>query len=61
MGYSIRTEKWRYTEWDNGKRGAELYDEVGAIRDEDKNLAADPKHQKVVAEMQRLLRRVTGQ
>lgn len=59
MGYSVRTEKWRYTEWDNGKRGAELYDEVddpGEMR----NLAADPKHQKTVTEMQRLLRRVSG-
>jgi len=23
MGYSVRTEKWRYTEWDDGKRGTE--------------------------------------
>ena len=26
IGYSVRTEKWRYTEWNNGKAGAELYD-----------------------------------
>ncbi len=60
MGYSIRTEKWRYTEWDQGKGGTELYDEA---RDpsESNNLAADPTHRKVVADMQRLLRRVTGQ
>ena len=32
-----------------------------AIRASANNLAADPKHQKVVAEMQRLLRRVSGQ
>lgn len=25
-GKTIRTERWRYTEWDDGKRGAELYD-----------------------------------
>jgi len=60
VGKSVRTHRWRYTEWDNGKRGAELYDERRDPR-EDKNLAADPKHQSVVAEMQRLLRRVTGQ
>jgi len=58
MGYSVRTEQWRYTEWDHGKRGAELYDEV-RDPDESNNLAADPARQKVVVEMQRLLRRVT--
>jgi uncharacterized sulfatase len=59
MGYSVRTEKWRYTEWDNGKRGTELYDEVGDPG-ELHNRAADPKFQKTVTEMQRTLRRVTG-
>jgi uncharacterized sulfatase len=59
MGYSIRTEKWRYTEWDGGKRGAELYDELNDPREE-KNLAADPEHQKVVREMQRRLRGATA-
>ena len=24
MGYSVRTEQWRYTEWDDGARGVEL-------------------------------------
>jgi iduronate 2-sulfatase len=59
-GYSVRTEKWRYTEWDAGKRGAELYNELDDPW-EAKNLAADPKYQTVVADMQRLLRRVRGQ
>ncbi|MBI1872912.1 MAG: sulfatase [Acidobacteria bacterium] len=57
MGYSVRTEKWRYTEWDNGKRGAELYNEVDDPS-EMHNLAADPTHRQTVTEMQRLLRRV---
>ena len=59
MGYSVRTEKWRYTEWEGGKRGAELYDEA-ADPHERRNLAADAKHQKVVADMQRVLQRVSA-
>jgi iduronate 2-sulfatase len=60
MGYSVRTEQWRYTEWDTGKRGVELYNEVDDPS-EMHNLAADPKHQKTVNEMQRVLRRLTHQ
>ena len=45
MGYSVRNERWRYTEWDGGKRGVELYDEVADPR-ELKNLATDPAHRK---------------
>ena len=26
FGYTIRTERWRYTEWDSGEKGRELYD-----------------------------------
>jgi len=26
QGYSIRTQRWRYTEWNNGEAGTELYD-----------------------------------
>jgi uncharacterized sulfatase len=59
-GYSVRNERWRYTEWDGGKQGTELYDE-----DDDpnelRNLAGDPKHAKVVAEMQTLLKAARGQ
>ena len=59
LGYSVRTADWRYTEWDGGARGVELYDER-ADPDEQRNLAKDPKHQPQVAEMQRLLRRMTS-
>ena len=57
MGYSVRTEKWRYTEWADGARGVELYDEAGDPG-EMRNLAADPKYKNTVAEMQSLLRRM---
>ena len=59
MGYSVRTEQWRYTEWENGKRGTELYNEVDDPN-ETHNLAADPKHLKTITDMQHLLQRVRG-
>jgi iduronate 2-sulfatase len=57
MGYTVRTEKWRYIEWDEGKRGTQLYDEV-KDPGELKNLASDPRYAGVVAEMQQLLRSI---
>lgn len=57
MGYSVRTERWRYTEWDGGTQGAELYDEKNDPA-ELENLAEDPAHKAVVSELKRLLQRV---
>jgi uncharacterized sulfatase len=54
MGYSVRTERWRYSEWDDGKRGTELYDEKDDPR-EMRNLAKDPKYANTVGEMRALL------
>lgn len=54
MGYSVRTEKWRYTEWDDGKKGVELYDHVADPK-EHKNLADDPRQAKVIEELKALL------
>jgi len=60
-GYSIRTPRYRYTEWgEEGAEGAELYDHQ-ADSVEMVNLAADAKHVTTVAELSRLLRqRVTA-
>lgn len=54
-GRTVRTERWRYTEWDGGREGVELYDHD---RDpgEYHNLAADPAHAETVTGLQTLLR-----
>ncbi len=54
MGRSVRTERWRYTEWDAGKRGLELYDHDNDPK-EYKNLASDPKYAATVEELKKLL------
>jgi uncharacterized sulfatase len=55
MGRSVRTERWRYTEWDQGRAGAELYDHDNDPR-EMKNLANDAGQLETVERMQALLR-----
>ena len=50
MGRSVRTPRWRYTEWDEGRHGAELYDH-DADPHEYQNLFDEPRWQ---AERQRL-------
>lgn len=59
MGYSVRTDRWRYTEWADGKNGIELYDEV-ADPQERNNLAGSPAHTKTVEDLQRLLKSLRG-
>ena len=55
MGRSIRTDRWRYTEWEQGKKGVELYDHQTDPR-EFTNLANDPRHAGTVKELSELLR-----
>jgi uncharacterized sulfatase len=55
MGRSVRTQRWRYTEWDGGAKGVELYDH-DADPKEYRNLADDPKYKEVVVEMKKLLK-----
>jgi iduronate 2-sulfatase len=55
MGRSVRTERWRYVEWDGGKLGTQLYDHESDPREE-KNLANDPAHAAKIAELKKLLK-----
>lgn len=55
FGYTLRTPRWRYTEWDEGKKGRELYDH-DADPKERKNLASDPAHAKTIEELSQKLR-----
>ncbi|MBI4600675.1 MAG: sulfatase [Planctomycetes bacterium] len=55
LGRSVRTERWRCTEWDEGREGIELYDHERDPQ-ERRNLARDPGHARVVEEMRAVLR-----
>ena len=54
-GYSLRTLKWRYTEWGNAVQGRELYDH-DADPKELKNLAEVAAHAQTVAQLSQQLR-----
>lgn len=53
-GRSVRTAQWRYTEWEEGKLGVELYDQVADPR-EMRNLAGEPKFAEVIGRLKALL------
>lgn len=61
MGYSIRTDRFRYTEWRDWKSGAttarELYDH-NRDPDETRNLANDSTHDRELAECAQQLRQL---
>lgn len=53
-GRSVRTERWRYTEWEGGRKGRELYDhrrDPGELR----NLADDPRYAATVRKLRAML------
>ena len=60
MGASIRTDRWRYTEWNEGQQGLELYDHA-QDPGEFTNLANDPAYESIVRTLKAKLRaRVLG-
>jgi iduronate 2-sulfatase len=59
MGRSVRTERWRYTEWDKGKQGVELYDH-NKDPDEFINLAKDINYSGEVKKLSSLLRTISS-
>ncbi len=58
-GRSVRTPRWRYTEWNHGHDGIELYDHQTDPH-EYTNLAADPAYKETVAELKTRLQRNYG-
>jgi len=54
VGYTIRTQRYRYTEWGGGTEGVELYD-YQTDPDEYTNLAPLAEHAELAARMARLL------
>ena len=57
LGRSVRTERWHYVEWDQGKAGAMLFD---AQKDphELRNLAAGPAYATTMQEMKTLFKQL---
>ena len=59
FGYSLRTLRWRYTEWDQGRAGRELYDHEADPR-ELTNLADAPAHAEAQAQLASLLQKAVA-
>jgi arylsulfatase A-like enzyme len=59
LGAVVRTERWRFAEFEAGRGGAMLFDEQ-ADPDELKNLANDPKYADVCADLAPLVRKYSS-
>ena len=56
-GHSIRTDQYRYTEWNFGKAGEEFYDELNDPQ-ELKNLVKDTKYSVVYSQLKKMLHEI---
>jgi iduronate 2-sulfatase len=59
LGRAVRTERWRYAEWDEGRAGAFLFDRSNDPH-ELKNLVADPARASTIKALKELLARFPG-
>jgi uncharacterized sulfatase len=55
-GYSVRTERYRYITWDEGRQGEQLYD-YQADPHEFHNLAGNPKYATIQSELKSLVQK----
>jgi len=54
LGVSVRTEQFRYTEWDEGRQGSMLFD-LPNDPQETKDLSKDPAHAETISKMNAML------
>lgn len=54
LGRMVKNENYRYVEWDNGKKGRELYDQLKDST-EYNNLAEKQEYSSVISEMRKLM------
>lgn len=59
-GYALRTERYRYIEWDDGKAGRQLYDHTNDPK-ELNNLASDPAQAPLLAQLKKTLHTMLAQ
>ncbi len=59
VGRSVRTERFRYTEWNDGQMGIELYDHQKDSK-ELTNVAKDPAYAQFVTELKATLAKGTN-
>jgi uncharacterized sulfatase len=57
IGRSVRTDHWRYTEWDEGREGIELYDET-SDPEENHDVSKNPANAQIIASLKSLFEKL---